>query len=169
MVTEDGTGAAEAVLYHLPNFAGCIQNVAVERRSIDKADRRCATFLANLSKLKKVFYCQTAISGGRLKTSSWKWFTSNSCHQRRKYFGNETSIYCWPKPDGELEIANIPRKVERCALMLNQYAERHKWKLLPMNIVRESSEGFKQEKVGVGQQSMRMHVIVRDRTSLFKI
>ncbi|KAH6675830.1 hypothetical protein B0J14DRAFT_372929 [Halenospora varia] len=48
-------GAITPVLYHLPNFAECVQNVAVERHSIDKADRRCATFLANLIKLKKVF------------------------------------------------------------------------------------------------------------------
>jgi hypothetical protein len=125
-------GPTTPVLYHLPNFAGCVQNVAVERRSIDKADRRCATFLAELSKLKKVFYCQTASSGVRLKTSSWKWFTSNACHQKRRYFGNRTSIYCWPKLDREPEIANIPRKVERCALTLNRYAEIYEWKLLPM-------------------------------------
>lgn len=125
-------GAITLVLYHLPDFAGCVQNVVVNRRSIDENDRRCATFLTNLIKLEKVFYCQTAVSNTPLYTLSWKWFTSSSCYQRRRWSGDETSIYCWPKLDTGLYIENMPRDVAHCARILNDYAQTHGWKLLPM-------------------------------------
>ena len=55
------------VLYHLPNFAKCVQNVAAVRRSIKRTDGRCLSFLASLSNLGNVYVCRIAISRSQRK------------------------------------------------------------------------------------------------------
>lgn len=115
------------VLYHLPNFAECVEKVAIKRRSISRTGGRLLDFLTNLSTLSNVFIRCTAASS-RFDTESLKWFTSTSCHQKRNPLGREETIYCWPKQDKESEIPDIPTEYRLFSITISLYG----WKMCPM-------------------------------------
>ena len=59
---------------------------------------------------------------------------STSCYQRRRDFGREISIYCWPKLNRESEIPDTPIRMERRLLTATAKAAARDWNILPMVI-----------------------------------
>ncbi|KAM5383823.1 hypothetical protein ACJZ2D_001812 [Fusarium nematophilum] len=122
------------------DFANHVQNVGFLSDNIQKEDNRFIFLLQCLAQLKRVYYVSAVKTPHGTSAPGWSWFSTESCYQKRLYFGFETTVYCWPKPSRESEAEGMaPADAVARAQPLREHAEKYGWKLLPMVGVRDST------------------------------